>query len=322
MFLSDRPRAISCPSVDFESFNRAVQAQHIKFHYLELCLTIQNYSHILDLCQALESGAPGVGWIVVARNGNSGTLGKALDVLEAVASREAPPRFTDLLDRIDQPRGTLHRNISNLIEEDLLAVRSDHSYELGPKLLKLAARAWSGNQFRSIAEPHLKALGETTGETIHLGLLNDIEVIYLDKVEGRQSVRMHSQIGNASPVYCTGVGKAALSALSDEELEARIARITFKTFTGSTLSTPQALRSEISEIRKSGIAYDREEHEPGIHCIAAPVFSGSRDFFAGISVTAPVFRVSTDQLADWKPLIQQTAAVIMEDMANKLGPRA
>ena len=245
-----------------------------------------------------------------------------MNVLDVVASANAPPRFTDLLDRLDQPRGTLHRHISNLIEEDLLAVRSDHSYELGPKLLKLAARAWSGNQFRTIAEPHLRAIGEATGETIHLGVLSDIEVIYLDKVEGRQSVRMHSQIGNASPVYCTGVGKAAMSALPDDELDARIARISFKTFTGSTLSSPQALKSEIAEIRESGIAYDREEHEPGIHCVAAPVFSGGRDFFAGISVTAPVFRVSSEQLANWKPLIQQTAAAIMEDMANKLGPRA
>ncbi len=258
----------------------------------------------------------------MARNGNSGTLGKAVDVLDAVASETTAPRFTDLLARLDQPRGTLHRNISNLIEEQLLTVRPDHSYELGPKLLKLAARAWAGNQFRTIAEPHLKAIGEATRETIHLGVLSDIEVIYLDKVEGNQTVRMHSQIGNASPVYCTGVGKAALSVLPDDELEARISRIVFERHTNSTLCDGDALKTEISEIRHTGIAYDREEHEPGIHCVAAPVYSSNRSFFAGISVTAPSFRTPMDQLTKWEPLVQQTAAAIMEDMENKLGPRA
>lgn len=252
----------------------------------------------------------------------TGTLGKAIDVLEAVAAQETPQRFTDLLGRLEQPRGTLHRQISNLIEEDLLTVRSDHSYELGLKLLKLAARAWSGNQFRTIAEPHLRDISDATGETIHLGVLNDLEVIYLDKVEGRQSVRMYSQIGNASPVFCTGVGKAALSALSDEELQSRIGRIVFKTYTGSTISDGAALKAEIDDIRSSGIAYDREEHEPGIHCVAAPVYSDDREFLAGISVTAPVYRISMDQLIEWEPLVQRTATAIMDDMANRLGPRA
>lgn len=261
-------------------------------------------------------------WSAVSKETSTGTLGKAVDVLEAVAAEETPPRFTDLLGRLDQPRGTLHRQISNLIEENLLSVRSDHSYELGPKLLKLAARAWSGNQFRAIAEPHLRAIGDATAETIHLGVLNDVEVIYLDKVEGRQAVRMYSQIGNASPVYCTGVGKAALSALPDDELDTRLSRIAFKTFTGSTLSSANALRSEIDEIRRSGVAYDREEHEPGIHCVAAPVYSANRNFLAGISVTAPAYRISMEQLTAWEPLVRQTAAAIMEDMANRLGPRA
>lgn len=259
---------------------------------------------------------------LTAKDNSTGTLGKAIDVLEAVAAKESPPRFTDLLGALGQPRGTLHRQISNLIEEDLLTVRSDHSYELGLKLLKLAARAWSGNQFRSIAEPHLRAMNDETGETIHLGVLNDIEVIYLDKVEGRQSVRMYSQIGNASPVFCTGVGKAALSALPDEELQSRISRIAFKTFTGSTLSDAAALTAEIEDIRQTGIAYDREEHEPGIHCVAAPIYSENREFLAGISVTAPAYRISMEQLTNWEPLVRRTASAIMEDMANRLGPRA
>ncbi len=73
-----------------------------------------------------------------------------------------------------------------------------------------ASRAWAGNQFRAIAEPQSAPPQRGDGETVHLGVLRGTEVIYLDKVEGWQSVRMYSQIGNASPAFCTGVGKAAL----------------------------------------------------------------------------------------------------------------
>ncbi|PSJ62202.1 IclR family transcriptional regulator [Pseudaminobacter soli (ex Li et al. 2025)] len=252
----------------------------------------------------------------------TGTLGKAIDVLEAVAAAPEPLRFTDLLKLVDQPRGTLHRQISNLIEEGLLSVRRDNSYELGLTLLKLASRAWSGNQFRAIAEPHLKRLHELTGETVHLGVLRGVEVIYLDKVESRQAVRMYSQIGNASPVYCTGVGKAALSALPDAELEKRLAAIVFKRHTETTLPDLAALRGEIAEIRASGLAFDRQEHEVGIHCVAAPIHSRDRDFVAGVSATAPAYRISMEQLTAWGPLVRETAAAIMEDMAARLGPKA
>lgn len=252
----------------------------------------------------------------------TGTLGKAMDVLDAVAVSPTPPRFTDLLKKVDQPRGTLHRQISNLVEEGLLTVRGDHSYELGIRLLRLASKAWSDNQFRVVAEPHLRRLHDLTGETVHLGVLSGSEVIYLDKVEGRQMVRMHSQIGNASPVYCTGVGKAALSALPDDEVERRIASLRFHPYTPTTLPDAEALRREIAEIRRTGVAYDREEHEPGIHCVAAPIHSSGRGFTAGVSVTAPAYRIPMARLEEWEPLVRDCVVSIMEDMASRLGPRS
>jgi IclR family transcriptional regulator, acetate operon repressor len=253
---------------------------------------------------------------------DTGTLGKAMVVLDAVARAERPLRFTDLLDLLDQPRGTLHRQISNLMAEGLLTQRNDYCYELGPRLLTLAARAWSGNQFRQIAEPHLAALHEATGETVHLGVLAGIEIIYLDKVESRSAVRMHSQIGKASPVFCTGVGKAALSRLDDARLQSTIARIRFQRFTEHTLVTPESLLAEIAAIRVDGNAYDREEHEPGISCVAAPISSRDGGLVAGISVTAPSFRIPMSQLEAWAPLVRRTADAISNDITTRMGPRA
>ena len=86
----------------------------------------------------------------------TGTLGKAIAVLDIIAASPEPLRFTDVLHLTNQPRGTLHRQISNLIEEGLLTVNRDHSYALGLRLLQFASKAWASNRFRTIAEPHLQ----------------------------------------------------------------------------------------------------------------------------------------------------------------------
>ncbi len=259
---------------------------------------------------------------VARRKPKTGTLGKALEVLVIIALADTPPRFTDLLSQTDQPRGTLHRQISNLIAEGLVSVNADHSYVAGLRLLKLAARAWSGNTFRLLAEPHIRKLHEETGETVHLGLMSGLEVIYLDKIESKQTVRMHSQVGNASPLYCTGVGKAMLALLPDEECAEKAAQFDYVRHTETTLYTPELLLAEIPKIRESGISHDREEHEPGICCVAAGLGGPEAGIIAGVSVTGPSFRISQQERDRWQPLVLETARAIESDMEVRLGPRS
>jgi len=251
----------------------------------------------------------------------TGTLGKAMSVLEMVAEADAPLRFTEILARSGQPRGTLHRQLSHLVEEGLLDTVRDFGYVPGLRLLKLAARTWERNEFRAIAEPHLRALHQLTGETVHLGVLRGTEIIYLDKVESRQSVRMYSQIGNASPVYCTGVGKAALSALTQTDRLSIVEKLTFRPFTATTHADAASLLADIAAIETCGHAFDREEHETGIRCVAAPIWSTDRAFVAGVSVTGPAYRVTMEQLRGWAANVSDAAALIMADMAIRLGPR-
>lgn len=253
---------------------------------------------------------------------DTGTLGKAMDVLELVAQSPAPLRFTDLLALSNQPRGTLHRQVMNLVEEGLLSVGSDQTYELGLRMLRFASKSWSRNRFREIAEPIIRKLHEATGETVHLGVLNGSEVIYLDKVESRQSVRMYSQIGNASPTYCTGVGKCALSTLEDTTVRQLLASVNFEHYTATTLTDIDALIAELYDIRREGNGYDREEHEPGIHCVAAPIRSRDGLLAAGVSVTAPSFRVSMHQLQEWAGLVRAIANELSDAVDARLSPRS
>ncbi|MGB0845333.1 MAG: IclR family transcriptional regulator [Thiolinea sp.] len=251
----------------------------------------------------------------------TGTLGKAMAVLEVIAEAKTPLRFTELLQRIDQPRGTLHRQLSNLVEEGLLTQRRDGVYELGAHLLYLASRAWSQNSMRTVAEPLLWELQEKTGETVHLAVLQELKVIYLDKVESQQSVRMHSQIGNASPLYCTGVGKAMLSALPDKTVREMLKQIQFQRHTEHTLANARELRKELTLIRRQGFAEDREEHQVGIRCVAAPVVTEDGQLTCAISATAPIFRLQPGQLEQWQVWVTDTAKQIGQHLTSGLGPR-
>ena len=122
---------------------------------------------------------------------DTGTPGKLMVLLDLVTHAERPLRFTDILAQAGQPRGTLHRQLGHLVEEGLLELDADGRYSPGLRLLDLAARSWAKNEFRLIAEPHLRALQAMSGETVHLGVLRGTSIIYLDKVEGQQSVRMN-----------------------------------------------------------------------------------------------------------------------------------
>lgn len=258
--------------------------------------------------------------IVPSSAASTGTLGKAIALLDLVVTADAPLRFTDILSITGQPRGTLHRQLSHLVDEGLLVQRRDLAYEPGIRLLKFASRAWARNTFRTIAAPHLRRLHEETGETVHLGVLRNAEIIYVDKVESRQRVRMESQVGNASPVYCTGLGKAALSVLPANRLDALLNTLEFHQFTVNTHLSPVSLKHDLDESRRRGYAFDQEEHEAEIRCVAAAIHDADFDLVAGVSVTGPAYRVTMAQLDAWSVPVRDTARAISADIAIRLGP--
>jgi IclR family acetate operon transcriptional repressor len=250
----------------------------------------------------------------------TGTLGKLVSLLELISTSQQPLRFIDVVKLSKQPRATVHRQLSHLMAEGLLEQCADQSYVPGLLLLTFASKAWARNDLRSVAAPFLQQLHQQTGESVHLAVLQGVSVIYLDKIDGTQKIRMHSQIGNRSPAFCTGVGKAALSLLSDDELAERLATIDFHRFTPQTLASPQELTNDIAQIRLRGFAHDMEEHEVGIRCVAAPIGILSGGNIGAISITAPAFRVTEEQLKTWEGLISATTARIAQGLEAALSP--
>jgi DNA-binding IclR family transcriptional regulator len=243
-----------------------------------------------------------------------GTVGKALDVLDQVAAFGRPVRFSELQDGSPFPKATLYRFVQTLTNQGMLAYDPDrHTYALGVRLVRLAHAAWAQSSLAPLARPHLTALAAEVRETVHLAQLDHAQVLYVDKRDPERPVAMFSQAGKVGPAYCTGVGKAMMAWLSPEALDRIVPQQSFHRFTPATLTTEADLRAELREIRARGFAYDREEHEPGIICVALPILSATGRVLGGLSVTTSTARRSLAQLETFVPRIRDTAAAISGD---------
>ncbi|MCV6587192.1 MAG: IclR family transcriptional regulator [Marinibacterium sp.] len=244
-----------------------------------------------------------------------GTVGKALDVLDQVAGFARPVRFGELLDQSRYPKATLYRFLQVLTNQGMLSYDPDRqTYALGLRLVRLAHGAWTQSSLAPIARPFLDRLSTQVGETVHLAQLDHAQVLYVDKRNATQPVAMYSQAGKVGPAYCTGVGKAMLAFLPEPDLGTALAQQSFHRFTDQTLDSEAALRAELDAIRGRGYAFDREEHEPGIICIAMPILTERGRMLGALSVTGPTSRTDLDRLETWAPALADTAEQIAREV--------
>jgi DNA-binding IclR family transcriptional regulator len=246
-----------------------------------------------------------------------GTVGKALDVLDQVAAFGRPVRFTELLDGSPFPKATLYRLLQTLTSQGMLTYDPErHSYAPGVRLVRLAHAAWSQSSLAPVARPIVDALSREVGETVHLAQLDHGQVLYVDKRNAKDPIAMFSQAGKVGPAYCTGVGKAMLAFLDEAELAQVLPQQAFHPFTAKTIRSAEALREELGRIRKRGYAFDDEEHERGIICIAMPILTRSGRVLGALSVTSSTARTTLEGLSALAPSLRRAAVAISEEVAT------
>jgi len=249
-----------------------------------------------------------------AQPAGDGTVAKALNVLDQVAAFGRPVRFSDLLPDSPYPKATLFRFLQTLTGLGLLSHDpASGCYSLGVRLVRLAHAAWRQSSLAPIARPFIDELSASVGETVHLAQLDGPHVLYVDKRNARVPIEMFAQAGKVGPAYCTGVGKAMLAFLPEAEADRLLPLMSFHRYTPNTIATPAALRAELAAIRAAGHAFDREEHEPGIICVAAPILSSAGSVMGALSVTSSTARTTLDGLADLAPVVRDAARRIGEE---------
>ena len=243
-----------------------------------------------------------------------GTVGKALEVLDQVADFGRPVRFTELLDKSRYPKATLYRFVQTLTNQKMLSYDSERqTYSPGFRLVRLAHAAWEQASLAPIARPYLDELSRDIGETVHLAQLDAGHVLYVDKRNALKPVAMFSQAGKVGPAYCTGVGKAMLAHLDEPALSQSLSQQSFHNFTPTTLRDEAQLREELTQIRQQGHAFDREEHEPNIICVAVPILTERQHILGALSVTTTTQRANLEELETWAPRLKQTAQTIAQE---------
>ncbi|RBQ18419.1 IclR family transcriptional regulator [Spongiactinospora rosea] len=215
-------------------------------------------------------------------------------VLDAFRPTGGPLRLVDVAERCHLPKSTALRLLADLGELGVV-VRKEGRYYLGRRLFELGSIVPLERDLRHGALPIMHDLYQATGATVHLGVRDGLDVVYVEKIQRPESPSLPSAVGGRLPLTCTGVGKALLAHAEAELLEEVLNR-PLRRLTPYSIVDHARLEGEIRRIRTSGVAYEREEARLGIACIAAPIFRGDT-VVASVSIAAPANRFHPARLA-------------------------
>ena len=248
------------------------------------------------------------------RTYNITALQRGLRLLDLFATAEKGLTATELAKRSGLPISTLHRFLVNLESSGFLTYSSAGTYHLGVACFSLGQAALGQFDLRRISLRHLQSLNQQTRETVHLTVRYGLSVVYVDKLDSPEPLRIHSRIGSSVPLYCTAVGKVLLAYMQPAECEEILAQLDFRRFTPNTIRSLQELRTQLQSVRRAGYACDIEEHELHIRCVAAPIWDHTGAVSASLSITAPAVRMPVSRLRQIAPLIQDAGCTISSEL--------
>ncbi len=227
------------------------------------------------------------------RQQTSGVI-RTIAILEAL-SRHRSINLESLAKNTGLPKATLLRFLSTLVSLGYVHRDPSDLYSLTLKMFSVGSRGLEHLDLINLANPIAQDLCDELGETVHMGVLEEDEAVYVLKKESSFTIRMYSRVGKTIPLYCTAIGKILLSDMSEDELASYLGRVSLKPFTPNTIRGRDQLSLELARIREQGWALDNEEHEMGTLCIGAPIKDYSGSVIAAISVSWPMFRYNEEE---------------------------
>ncbi|MGV9799515.1 IclR family transcriptional regulator [Mycobacterium sp. NPDC003449] len=226
----------------------------------------------------------------------SQSVARALHLL--IQLGDGPAGLDELAESTGVHKTTVLRLLRTLSDERFTFRDHSNRYHLGSRIFELAAQGTDQREIRRIASPHLVAFNRTHGRTTHLAAMEGGEVVYIDKLESHDQIRMFSRIGLSANLNSTAVAKVILADLPDYELHQIVSAMDFTRRTANTITTPEGYLREIDTVRAQGWAQDREENEPSINCLGVPVRGASGRVVAAVSVSVPDVVLPFDRILD------------------------
>ena len=237
------------------------------------------------------------------RDSGAGGLERAAAILGAFDPTHRELTLAALVRRCGLPRSTTHRTAGRMIELGWLD-KPDGRYRIGNRLFEISGLAPIRHELREAVLPFLQDLHNATHTTVQLGVLDGPQVLIVEKITGHRPMPMLSQVGGTIPTHCSGLGRVML-AWSDAATVDAVIAAGLTPRTSRTITRPDELRRELAAIPDRGWAFDREEGNVGVCCVAAPIFGPLGDVVAALSVTGPTKLVRADRIG---PAVRLAAA--------------
>jgi IclR family acetate operon transcriptional repressor len=240
------------------------------------------------------------------------TLARGLMVLEKLAEAPDGLSITELAKTFEVDKGGMSRTLQTLsnygfAEKDELT----RKYSLGGQVVRLSRTLLNRMKLRETAKPYLQKLVDQTGECAHLAILANGEALYIDQEESSSALRVTTGVGTLAPLHCTALGKVFL-AFTDYPIPEKLQGYTIRTITDSSI-----LRPHIDLINNQGYAMDDEEFNPGVRCIAVPVFDHRDHCIAAIGISGPTSRLPLENIGNVVKIVQEIGQTLSARLSFK-----
>nr|WP_321907758.1 MULTISPECIES: IclR family transcriptional regulator [unclassified Paraburkholderia] len=243
------------------------------------------------------------------------TLLRGLAILEAAAAGVRDLRSFGAV--LGTTRSTTHRLVSSLVQARYLR-QVQGGYLLGPKLIELGTIALEQMPLTAVARPHLQALADETLDTIHLGVRDGDDVLYIDKIPGQRGLEMRSRVGHRMPLASTGIGKAMMLDLTPQTwrdlFDASRRTLAGVSFRPDHSLEPETFLKRMATYSAGGYTFDLEENEISIRCVAAPVRDASGAIVAALSVASTIPYMPLERMDELIAVVQREARAISQEL--------
>jgi len=245
------------------------------------------------------------------------SLDRAMEVFEFLSERQGMALST-ISDEMGQSPSTVYRVLVTLEGRGLVEFDAEEQlWHIGARAFTIGARFLRRTSLVDRARPVMRRLMEATGETANLGVEKEGQVLFLSQVETHANIRAFFPPGTLSAMHASGIGKALLAQMDEDRLSRRLEG-GLQSFTPRTITDRLALQEDLARIRGRGYSVDDEERNLGMRCIAAPVFDAAGEALAGISVSGPTSRVTTDALDRLSRPVIEAARTLTEAIGGQV----
>lgn len=235
-------------------------------------------------------------------------LARGLALLSALGNHPHGATVTDVAREVGLPVSTVYRLLATEVALGFIAFEpSNKTYCLGVKVFELAHKVTGVVGLAESARPIMQDLSRLTGETVQLSVLSGHRALFIEKVGTEQSVGIRGSVGESEPVHCTSTGKVLISQLPPETLDKLLDGLAFESYGPTTITDRAGLLEELALVRAQEYATANEEFDTGVRAIGVPVRNGRGETRAALCISAPAFRVSSEQLLAWLPELRQAA---------------